>query len=672
VIPSENYNNGDYKDILEHELTHIRQRHTFDLLLCELFRAMQWFNPFVWLIKRSVVLNHEYLADRVSIRNNNIKEYQYRLLSFSIGFKNISLAHSFNSLLKSRIIMINKKPTHKYALLKGLVILPVVAAVAYAFASPEYHYVTTSTKNSAIDIYKTAPIVQMEVKGIVRKGNGDPIPGVMVTCTGVIGEATGTQTDADGKFLLSGIKEDAMLLFYCKGYKGQSVKPVFGSEMVVKLQADPNYKPEPSTAGTTVINQAASSRPNPIVLIDGVVTNKSVFDARNDLGYNMGIGKYISGKEATDKYGEKGANGVYEIITRKKAIEMKLNPPFPRRTLDDYPTFQGQRFASFNDWVASHAKYPEEAKAKNIEGSVEVSFKVELDGTLSNITSTKEADRLLVDEVIRAVQSAPKWDSPKNSLVEEPFSSRVMIKFKLPDQVLRDSPSEVFIVVQEMPVYPGGDGEMMSFIRRNIKYPEEAVKQNIQGRVVLRFVVTAEGKTDQIQVLKGVHPLLDAEPKRVISLLPVWKPGMQAGIPVNVWYSVPVTFDLVARQLNMTQISMADLLRFINSNIVYPQQAKESADTGRIFVVMKFTKGGVTKECMAYTDTKEISVPVIQDVVIIGLKPDVIKNPATANSDHSALKTECLRVANLFTVKEIPDWIDKDIEFAIPFKFDLK
>jgi beta-lactamase regulating signal transducer with metallopeptidase domain len=81
VIPVEDYKSGNYIDILDHEFAHVRQGHTFDLLLSELFIAFQWFNPFVWLIKRSVILNHEYLADHVSIsRNKSVKEYQFRLL----------------------------------------------------------------------------------------------------------------------------------------------------------------------------------------------------------------------------------------------------------------------------------------------------------------------------------------------------------------------------------------------------------------------------------------------------------------------------------------------------------------------------------------------------------------------------------------------------------------
>lgn len=106
------------------------------------------------------------------------------------------------------------------------------------------------------------------------------------------------------------------------------------------------------------------------------------------------------------------------------------------------------------------------------------------------------------------------------------------------------APEEVFVVVEEMPSFPGGDMALMDFINTNIIYPETAKQNNIQGRVVLKFCVTYKGAVDQVQFLKKVDPLLDSEAERVIRMLPAFKPGRQGGKPVNVWYNVPVTFQL--------------------------------------------------------------------------------------------------------------------------------
>ena len=135
VIPQKIYDSGDFPEILRHEKAHIRQGHTFDLLLTELLIAFLWFNPFIWLIKRSMKLNHEYLADSFTLRNSSsIKEYQYKLLNIPRKPINITLAHNFSSLIKNRIIMINKKPTRNYAILKNLLILPVVAILFVMFS----------------------------------------------------------------------------------------------------------------------------------------------------------------------------------------------------------------------------------------------------------------------------------------------------------------------------------------------------------------------------------------------------------------------------------------------------------------------------------------------------------------------------------------------------------
>ncbi|MCJ7819898.1 MAG: energy transducer TonB [Bacteroidales bacterium] len=112
------------------------------------------------------------------------------------------------------------------------------------------------------------------------------------------------------------------------------------------------------------------------------------------------------------------------------------------------------------------------------------------------------------------------------------------------EEVQEEAPQEVFVVVEEMPSFPGGDVELFKFIYDNIKYPEIAKENNIQGKVILRFCVTYKGKVDQVSIVRGVDPALDEEAIRVIKMLPLWKPGKQGGKPVNVWYSVPISFQL--------------------------------------------------------------------------------------------------------------------------------
>ena len=104
---------------------------------------------------------------------------------------------------------------------------------------------------------------------------------------------------------------------------------------------------------------------------------------------------------------------------------------------------------------------------------------------------------------------------------------------------------EVFVVIEELPEFPGGGREAMkSWILNNLKYPGEARTKKIAGVVDVGFRVTSAGKIKDVQVIKSVNPLLDAEAKRVISSMPDWKPGSQHGKPVPVQMRVPVEFKL--------------------------------------------------------------------------------------------------------------------------------
>ncbi len=103
---------------------------------------------------------------------------------------------------------------------------------------------------------------------------------------------------------------------------------------------------------------------------------------------------------------------------------------------------------------------------------------------------------------------------------------------------------EPFVVVEQMPMFPGGDGALLQYISENTKYPENAKTQNIQGKVIIRFCVTPDGGVSLASVLKGVSPELDAEAMRVVNTLPSFRPGTQGGKAVPVWYMVPIEFSL--------------------------------------------------------------------------------------------------------------------------------
>ncbi len=104
--------------------------------------------------------------------------------------------------------------------------------------------------------------------------------------------------------------------------------------------------------------------------------------------------------------------------------------------------------------------------------------------------------------------------------------------------------NKVFDVVEEMPSFPGGQGALMQFLSSNIKYPVVAQENDVQGRVIVGFVVEKDGSITDVKVMRSVDPSLDREAQRVVKAMPKWKPGKQNGSAVRVKYTVPVVFRL--------------------------------------------------------------------------------------------------------------------------------
>ena len=176
-------------------------------------------------------------------------------------------------------------------------------------------------------------------------------------------------------------------------------------------------------------------------------------------------------------------------------------------------------------------------------------------------------------------------------------------------EAARRARNQVFTVVEVMPEFPGGQGALLKFLATNVRYPESAVKNGIEGRVSCAFVVGKDGAISEAEVIRGVSPELNEEALRVINSMPVWSPGKQRGKVVNVKYTVPVTFRLsggkkktssriVQRQIKEVDTSgrvftvvqqmpefpsgQASLLKYLATRIKYPAIAQENGIQGRV------------------------------------------------------------------------------------------
>ena len=145
---------------------------------------------------------------------------------------------------------------------------------------------------------------------------------------------------------------------------------------------------------------------------------------------------------------------------------------------------------------------------------------------------------LLLAGNISCSSEATKTDDVKeNAATEKADEAEVIVQQPA-------TKGEVFMVVEQMPEFPGGMKELMTYLKDNIKYPKAAQDKKVQGRVIVQFVIEKDGTPTEFNVMRSVDPDLDKEALRVLSGMPKWKPGMQRGQVVRVKYTVPVTFRL--------------------------------------------------------------------------------------------------------------------------------
>ena len=159
------------------------------------------------------------------------------------------------------------------------------------------------------------------------------------------------------------------------------------------------------------------------------------------------------------------------------------------------------------------------------------------DEEVSEDDKMKTQEEVQASDLTISVADVKGTDEEHGIDISELNKNRVIVEEEVDD----DKPFEV---VEQNPEFPGGMEELNKFLNNNIKYPIIAQENGIQGRVIIRFVVSRTGEISDIQVLRGVDPSLDKEAVRVVQSMPKWVPGRQRGKPVPVYFTLPVQFRL--------------------------------------------------------------------------------------------------------------------------------
>lgn len=197
----------------------------------------------------------------------------------------------------------------------------------------------------------------------------------------------------------------------------------------------------------------------------------------------------------------------------------------------------------------------------------------------------------------------------------------------------------VFVDYEQQPHFPGGETALLKYLQENIKYPPKALKDSIQGRVVVQFVVDKAGSVGEVKVVHSVNKDLDDEAVRLIKTLPKFYPGRQNGQAVAVWYTLPVTFKL---QDKLEPEKPKDvevkaefpggeeaLSQFLKDHIKYPPKAAKKKIQGRVEVAFWIDKSGKVHDVgVVESVDKDLDKEAVR---ICKLLPDFI--PATVNGE---------------------------------------
>ena len=376
------------REILCHEMAHISNHHSIDLILADICILLQWFNPASWLIKSELQNVHEFEADETVIRNGiDAKNYQLLLIKKAVGSRLYSIANSFNhSKLKKRITMMMKKKSSPWARAKYLYILPLAAVAVAAFAHPEISKLTDEissvkvndfsaiTENHEVENVNSVSEKSVIVEGtIIDDATGQPIIGASII---IQNTNNGTITDLDGKFKIETNPKSVLVFSY------------IGKETYSVTVTEENIK---------------SMKKSPIRLKDDVQETDEIVV----VGYG----------------------------TQKEIPQTSTSPKdeitfFIVEQMPEYPGGMSELMK----YVARNIKYPADALREKKQGRVIVQFIVGKDGYTSDFKVMKSVSPSLDAEAIRVLANMPKWTPGMQRGEAVPVKYTVPVTFKLDNQ----------------------------------------------------------------------------------------------------------------------------------------------------------------------------------------------------------------------------------------------
>lgn len=217
-------------------------------------------------------------------------------------------------------------------------------------------------------------------------------------------------------------------------------------------------------------------------------------------------------------------------------------------TVEQKPMFNGEDAGKFGLWVFDQIKYPEEAYKIGAQGRVTLQFVISRKGDIKDVKVVKSSGNELLDnEAMRVVSMSPAWTPGKveGKPVDVLFTFPVVFQLE-GEETEAAGEAVAFSEVEQKPTFMGDEPvQFTKWVFGQLKYPEEAIKQQVEGRVTLQFTIAKDGKVKDVKVARSSgSKILDDEAVRIVSMSPQWEPGKHQGEPVDVRFTFPLVFKL--------------------------------------------------------------------------------------------------------------------------------
>ena len=422
-INFDDYNQRNIEDELyTHELVHVTQKHTLDILFIELLITIFWFNPLLYFYKKAIQLNHEFLADQKVVESyNNVPFYQNLLLQKGNGNQTIYLASNLNYLVtKKRLIMMTKNTTKSVAFLKKTAIIPMLTGIIFLccvdIIAQEKIVTKATPKNNTIDeqdYFKGVRIRYYEK--LVKTKNGAKYSKIIFDKK--YENLTKSEKEEIQLFLMipKPFEKKSPTAKELNEYKNAKKYAIWIDGKNVPNKELNQYKPEDIAyfSGSVILKNARTKKhPQPFQY--WFYTHPHFEKEKMDKPIPKYPGKEIviwkEGRTKNIMLSDKSAvkaTTITEVPTKKQESDL-----YNLAELTEKPEYQ-TGLEAFYQYIGSNYKIPEEISTKKISGKIFASFIVEKDGSLSNIKILRDMGYGTGDETIRVLKESPKWKPGK-------------------------------------------------------------------------------------------------------------------------------------------------------------------------------------------------------------------------------------------------------------------